>query len=151
MPQTQFDRLILENSNDTATLKNICHEGLLASFHARIKARPSEERLQWTLHKYIGFPRIVSTNIYPLEIESSALYQVVVKIRSLQTLERMPAKDLAGNARETKKMIEYLVLQRTMLKGKEGEWKIWGTAEESKVEEALGDDALVVGAAVSKQ
>lgn len=132
-------------------MKNICHEGLLASFHARIKARSSEERLQWTLHKYIGFPRIVSTNIYPLEIESSALYQVVVKIRSLQTLERMPAKDLAGNARETKKMIEYLVLQRTMLKGKEGEWKIWGTAEESKVDEALGDDALVVGAAVSKQ
>ena len=63
----------------------------------------------------------------------------------------MPATGLTGDAKETKKMIEYLVLQRTMLKGKEGVWKIWGTIEESKVEDALGDDALVAAAAVDKQ
>lgn len=134
-----------------ATLKGVCHDGLLASFRARIKVRPSKESLQWTLHKYIGFPRIVSTNIVPLGMESSALYQVVVKIRSLQSLVRTPADGLASDVTEAENMVEYVVLQRMMLKGNEGVWKIWGTIEESKVEDALGDDARVAASATGKQ
>ena len=150
MPRTQPDRPILKNSGDTATLKSVCHDGLLASFRARIKVRPSKESLQWTLLKYIGFPRIVSTNIRPLEIENSALYQVVVKIKSLQSLVRTPADGLARDVKEGEKMVEYVVLQRMMLRGKEGVWKIWGTIEESRVEDALGDDARVTAPAIGK-
>ena len=142
---------MLENSGDTATLRNVCHDGLLASFRARIKDRPSKESLQWTLHKYIGFSRIVSTNIVSLEIESSALYQVVVKIKSLQSLVKVPANGSASDTRVEKKVEEYLVLQKMMLRGKEGMWRVWGTIEESKVEEVLGDDARVAGLAVGKQ
>ena len=130
-------------------MKRVCHEGLLTSFRARIGVRPSKESLQWILHKYIGFSRIVSTNIIPLEIENSAVYQVVVKIKSLQSLERTPANALASDATE-KKVVEYVVLQKTMLKGKEGTWKIWGTVEETKVEDALGNDALVAAPVVGK-
>lgn len=84
-------------------------------------------------------------------MESSALYQVVVKIKSLQSLVRTPADGLASDVAEAEKMVEYVVLQRMMLKGNEGVWKIWGTIEESKVEAALGDDARVAASATGKQ
>ena len=48
-------------------------------------------------------------------------------------------------------MKEYVVLQRMMLEGKEGKWKVWGTIEESKVEDVLGDNARVAALAVGKQ
>ena len=107
--------------------------------------------MKWTLHRYIGFPRIVSTSIAILEIEKSALYQVVVKIKSAQSLERTHANGLPIDTPEEKDMVEYVVLQRMMLRGTEGKWKIWGTIEESKVEAVLGDDAVVATAAVGKQ
>ena len=151
MPQTQSDRPIPENSGDMATLETLCHDGLLASFRARIKVRPSNERLKWTLHEFTGFPRIVSTNIISLEIENSALYQVVVRIKSLQSLVRIPANGSASDATGKKKMEEYVVLQRMMLKGEEDGWKIWGTIEESKVEDVLGDDTRDAALAVGKK
>lgn len=86
-----------------------------------------------------------------LGIEESALYQVVVKIKSMQSLERTPANGVASDTTEAKKMVEYVVLQRMMLRGKEGRWKIWGTIEESKVEDVLGDDAVVATPVVGKQ
>ncbi|CAD6592719.1 MAG: hypothetical protein ASARMPREDX12_006413 [Alectoria sarmentosa] len=138
-------------SGDVASLKSVCHEGLLASFRTRINVRPPKESLQWTLHKYIGSPRIVSTNIVSLEIEKSALYQVIVKMQSVQSLERTTANGLPSDTTKEKKMVEYVVLQRMMLKAKEEKWKIWGTVEESKVEDVLGGDAVVAAAAVGKQ
>ena len=128
-------------------LKSLCHDGLLASFRARIHVRPSTERLRWTLTKYIRRPRIVSTNIALLEV-GSALYQVVVKIESLQSLERKPAN---GPASGEKNMVEYLVMQKKILKGTEDDWKIWGTVEESQVSDVLGDDTLLAAPAVGKQ
>lgn len=134
-----------------ATLKSVCHEGLLTSFRTRINVRPPKESLQWTLHKYIGFPRIVSTNIVSLDIEKSALYQVVVKIKSIQSLEKTPASGLASDATEKKRMVEYVVLQRMMLRGQEGNWKIWGTTEETKLEDVLGNDADFATPAVGEK
>lgn len=133
------------------TLKSVCHDGLVDSFRTRINVRPPKESLQWTLHRYIGFPRIVSTNIVTLEIEKSALSQVVVKIKSMQSLERTPKNGPASDMTKAKKMVEYVVLQRMMLRGEEQKWKIWGTIEESKVEDVLGDDAVVATLAVGKQ
>ena len=147
----QPDRPFPENSGDMVALKSVCHEGLFASFRTRINLHPRQESLQWTLHKYLmGSPRIVSTNIVPLEIEKSAVYQVVVKIKSIQSLEKTPANGLAGDATEKKKMVEYVVLQKMMLKGQEGTWKIWGTIEETKVEDVLGT-AIVATPTVGKQ
>ena len=134
-----------------ATLESVCLEGLLDSFRNRIQVRPTKESLQWTLHKYIGFARIVSTNIVSLELEKSALYQVVVRIKSMQSLEKTPANGLASDTTEKKKTVEYVVLQRMLLRGKEGDWKIWGTVGESKVEDVLGLDAVVAAPAVGKQ
>ena len=131
-------------------LKRVCLDGLVASFRIRINARQYNESLQWKLHKYIGRPRIVSTNIVSLEIQKSALYQVVVRIKSMQSLERTLENDSASDATEQKAILEYVVLQKRMLRGEEGIWKIWGTIEETKVEDALGDDALVPAPATGK-
>ena len=139
-------------------MKSVCHEGLFALFRTRINVRPPKERLQWTLHNYIGSPRIVSTNIVTLETEKSALYQVVVKIRSQQSLERTRSNKDGLSSDTTKEkepiienMTEYVILQRKMLRGDEGEWKISGTMEESKVEDVLANDAAVAIPAGGKQ
>ena len=79
------------------------------------------------------------------------LYQVVVKIKSVQSLEKTPANGPASDTAQEKKVVEYVVLQRKMTKGRESGWKIWGTIEESKVEDVLGDDAVVATPAVGKQ
>ena len=131
-------------------MKRICHDGIVASLSTRINARPHNESLQWRLYKYIGRPRIVSTNIVSLEIEKSALYQVVVRIKSIQSLERTPENDTASDTTEQKTILVYVVLQSMMLRGEEGQWKIWGTIEESKVEDVLGDDTLVAAPAIGK-
>ena len=93
-----------------------------------------------------------------LETEKSALYQVVVKIRSQQSLERTRSiKDgLSSDTTKEKEpiienMTEYVILQRKMLRGDEGEWKISGTMEESKVEDVLANDAAVAIPAAGKQ
>ena len=131
-------------------LKRVCLDGLVASFRTRIDARQHNESLQWKLHKYIGRPRIVSTNIVSMEIQKSALYQVVVRIKSMQSLERTHENNSASDATEQKTLLEYLVLQKRMLRGEEEVWKIWGTIEETKVEDALGDDALSPAPAIGK-
>ena len=57
---------------------------------------------------------------------------------------------LVSDTSREKKTVEYVVLQKRMLRGEEGKWKIWGTIEESKVEDILGDDAVVATQTWSK-
>ena len=75
-------------------------------------------------------------------MDASALYQVVVRIRSLQSLKR----NLKGqNGKEETVMedsndqqnevVEYLVMQKMMLNGDESSWKIWGMTEETRPRE----------------
>lgn len=130
------------DAGDITTLKTLCHDGLLASFRARIRVRPSTDSRKWTLINYIEDPSIASTNIAFLEV-GPALYQVIVKIKSVQSLDR--------EHKNGQNMVEYLVLQRKMWKRKEDDWKIWGTVEESQVSDVLGDDALAATPAVGKQ
>lgn len=80
-------------------------------------------------------------------MERSAIYQVIVKLKSVQSLERVRKGKDGGEdtvvkilGSEPKMMVEYLVLQRMMLKGKEQQWMIWGTTEETKVEDVLRDE-----------
>lgn len=81
---------------------------------------------------------------------ASAVYQVVIKIKSVQSLERLRkgmggTEDtiIQGPSGEKKQTVEYLVLQRMMLKGKEKPWMIWGTTEETKMEDVLEDDRQI--------
>lgn len=76
-------------ASDVETLRRICAEGLLGSLRTRISHRAPNERFDWTLHQMIGKPRVVSNRAAMLPFgKESALRQVVVKIRSRQSLGR---------------------------------------------------------------
>lgn len=74
-----------------------------------------------------------------LPLGSTAVRQAVVRIRSIQSLVRRngEARRQKEGSGEEKQMDEYLVMQRRIYKGVEEPWIIWGTTEESKVEEVL--------------
>ncbi|KAL8742367.1 MAG: hypothetical protein Q9190_005137 [Brigantiaea leucoxantha] len=127
---------------DVATLSTICTEGLLATFRSRIEARPPNERMRWTLHKMTHGPKIVSNRAGMLPVKGVGLRQVVVRLRSRQSLARIigrrgPDQDaVVEGTGEEKKVQEYLVLQRRIWKGKEQPWMVWGTTQESPLPES---------------
>ena len=49
-----------------------------------------------------------------------------------------------------KKVMEYVVLQKRILRGKEDQWKIWGTTEETKPEDVLREDSATYSRAMVK-
>ena len=130
---------MLNDRNDTATLSSICTEGLLASFKARIALRPRSEVHQWTLHKYTHSPRIVS-NRAGLLTKGAAIRQVIVRIRSIQSLTKLvrgrPGErdTVVQGTGEKKEMDEYFVVQRRIWKEKEEPWMVWGTTQESNTD-----------------
>ncbi|KAL8914146.1 MAG: hypothetical protein Q9171_001141 [Xanthocarpia ochracea] len=142
-PAKAFPGVCFSNSGDITTLSTICTEGLLASFKSRIAARSRKERLRWTLHKFVGSPRFVSHRVAILPYKGSAIRQVVVRLRSRQSLARLvsmgpgrPDALLQGTGDE-KPVSEYLVLQRRMWKEVEEPWMIWGTTDETDPDTVL--------------
>ncbi|KAI4259500.1 MAG: hypothetical protein LQ352_000687 [Teloschistes flavicans] len=125
---------------DAATLSTICTEGLLSSFKARIAARPHNEQMRWTLHRFTRGPKFVSQRIAILPLRGSAVRQVIVRLRSRQTLARVasngpgPMEDATKQSEDEKAVSEYLVLQQRMWKGEEEPWMIWGITEESDID-----------------
>lgn len=133
------------NRGDKEELANICCEGLSASFRRRIAARPKDENLAWSRRRSWPRlpPRIVSRRMTKLPLEESALRQLVVKINSEQTLTRVSSdsggepdmvRQLTGRP---KQFVEYLVLQKRVLRGNEGPWKVWGTTSETSARDVL--------------
>ena len=77
-------------------------------------------------------------------IPQSAIRQHIIKIRSVQSLDPLvrKGKTLSENdyaVGEKKRMVEYLVLQRRIFKGKEGPWLVWGTVQETEAGSVLKD------------
>lgn len=77
-------------------------------------------------------------------VKDAAIRQVVVRIRSIQSLERIkPGVDgkedvvVEGSGAE-KDITEYIVVQRKVVKKVEEPWMVWGTTGESKVDAILG-------------
>ena len=59
-----------------------------------------------------------------------------------------------GAIKETKavpkKVVEYVVLQKRLIQGKEDQWKVWGTTEETKPEDVLREKSAPYPRAVAK-
>jgi protein MBA1 len=109
----------------------MCADGLLRNFEGRISQRPTSERLEWTLHKHLGKPRVVSHRAAPLpEVEGLGIRQAIVRIRSRQSLQRSSQK-AAGFEPVVQDKEEYIVIQKRMFEKMEGPWMVWGTVEES--------------------
>lgn len=81
-----------------------------------------------------------------MQVKGAGIRQVVVRIRSVQSLVRSVkgepgARDtVVGASGEEKVMDEYLVVQRRIWKGQEEPWMVWGTSQPSKVSEVLAGD-----------
>lgn len=142
-------------AGDLGTLRNICGEGLFASFKARIANRPPLARYEWTLHRYTKFARIVSDRAVRLPLDDAGQRQAIVRIISKQSLVKLPPlspssspfsptsspaqeeEDDEDDQRdpEQKEIKEYLVLQRRYYRGKQSPWFVWGTVDETSLEE----------------
>ena len=105
--------------------------------------RPHNETQRWTLHRYTHRPRIVSDQAGMLQVKGAAVRQVIVRIRSMQSLVKgiktvppVKTKIIEGTDK-AKVMNEYFVLQRRIWKGQEEPWMIWGTTSESNISKVL--------------
>ncbi|KAF2105132.1 hypothetical protein NA57DRAFT_29780 [Rhizodiscina lignyota] len=122
-------------AGDTATLRSICADGLLANFQSRLAKRKPHERLTWTRG---GKSTIVShrSSILPFKDThggDTGVRQVVVRMVTRQRLSRstMAGEELEVYEGEPKDVVEYLVLQRRIWDGAEEPWLVWGFAEET--------------------
>lgn len=61
----------------------------------------------------------------------------MVRIRSQQTLTRWKDGVLVPGTGEPKECQEYVVIQKRLWKGKEEGWMVWGTVQETTMEEVL--------------
>jgi protein MBA1 len=120
---------------DVRTLRDICADGLYESFRARIGNRQRGEKVKWELVRYKGNGRLMSNRAGRLPIEGAAVRQVVVRVRSVQTLTRWRnGKQVEGSGVE-KVTTEYVVLQRRLVNWKEQEWQVWGTTQATGLKE----------------
>lgn len=135
--------------------KNKLCESVHANLLARCAARPPNTSMRWTLHRYLATPSVVSHRIVPLTLEKdkykqSALQQAVVRISSMQSLQRVKkVKGRDGKVAELiedgstsgegREVTELFVVQRMLRKGTWGDWKAWGTTEETTLEKLQHD------------
>lgn len=123
---------------DVKTLREICADGLYESFTSRIGNRQRGEKVKWELVRYRGRGRVMSNRAGRLPIEGAAVRQVVVRVRSVQTLTRWRGgKQVEGSGQE-REVTEFVVLQRRLIGWREEEWQVWGTTKETGLEEVEG-------------
>jgi protein MBA1 len=126
---------------DTNTRSSLACEGLRTQLLSRISARPKNSAYVWTLHRYVGKPKVVSHRAAILPIDDgtgnkTAMRQAVVRIKSVQSLKRTDER-ATPEEREGKEMEveEFVVVQRRVWRGTEERWRMWGTTSESRVED----------------
>ena len=83
------------------------------------------------------------------------LRQVVVRIRSKQSLKKPPPVASASSQPQEQKQdnaeeklqecTEYIVIQRFMVNHEDGEWKVWGLAKETTPEIVEKDPSFAPG------
>ena len=84
--------------------------------------------------------------------ERNAQIQAVVKLHTLQSLQHVKkvakrvgqklvtSEELIG-AEEEKESVEYVVLQKTLRRGKMNNWQVWGFTNETSLNQLLREDA----------
>ncbi|WEW57514.1 hypothetical protein PRK78_002981 [Emydomyces testavorans] len=146
-------------SGDIPSLQRICCQGIYQNFAARISRRPhTTPRLLWTLHSYKKFPfastfsgaQIVSDRAAALpDAKGFGIRQTVVRIQSKQSLITPSTgegqNDAAQQIEKQQECTEYVVLQRFMINWEDGDWKVWGLAEETTPEDLERDPMFAPG------
>ncbi|THC98030.1 hypothetical protein EYZ11_002456 [Aspergillus tanneri] len=130
------------------------HKLMYSAFAERINNRLKDEKVTWSLEKYNRTPgtfltglRVVSDRATQIpEIPDSGVRQVVVRITSRQSTGKIKLQPKhrpqgpsvpAENAASTKQQdcTEYIVVQKLRWAGEEEDWRIWGHATPTTVED----------------
>ncbi|KAB8236818.1 uncharacterized protein BDW43DRAFT_225665 [Aspergillus alliaceus] len=136
---------------DIAALRKICCTGLANNLASRISSRPKNERVAWSLDRYNRTPatfltgvRVVSDRATQIpEIPDSGVRQVVVRITSRQSTGKSKVAK-SGKSTVTvqtsapvkqQDCTEYIVIQRLRWYGEDEDWRIWGHATPTTVED----------------
>jgi len=83
---------------------------------------------------------LISNRAARLPIEGAAVMQAVVRIASRQKLTRWTkgkngGMDVVPGSGKEKDVVEYVVLQRRIEGWRQGEWQVWGTTQETTLED----------------
>ena len=130
----------------TGFIKQACCEGLVTHLKRHIAIRSLDKKARWEIGSIWPHlaTRVVSNRASKFPREDSAIRQVVIKIRSKQRIVHVNDDEtIDGHARwdsQWVKVIEYLVIQRRIIDGQEGDWKIWGTTQETSYDQIYKDE-----------
>jgi protein MBA1 len=115
--------------------------------------------LYWSVKKQLSAPKLCSFKAAVLpgpkgesKEERNAQIQAVVKLHTLQSLQhvkkvakrvnkQMLTMEEPVGAEEVKESIEYIVVQRTLRRGKMNDWQVWGFTNETTLNQILREDA----------
>ncbi|PVI06557.1 hypothetical protein DM02DRAFT_609739 [Periconia macrospinosa] len=111
---------------DSTAISEICLSGVASRFQKRIDARPPGRTTQWKASN-ISI-RVVSNRSQMMDAgdDQSAIQQITFRIKSAQTLHR-PGQQKPVQKNE---VVEYMVMQRAMVRGSFKDWYIWGFTNE---------------------
>jgi protein MBA1 len=145
---------LFADGNVDSLERRVC-SGLFGSLRRRVLQRAPNTYLRWEIKKELSPPALCSFKAAVLpggkgeqKDERNAQIQAVVKLHTLQSLQHVKriskreGKDGKGaivtreediGNEEEKESVEYVVMQRTIRKGKLGEWQIWGFTEETSL------------------
>jgi len=133
--------------------------GLFGSLRGRVQQRPMNTYLRWSVKRQLSAPKLCSYKAAVLPgpkgesaEERNAQIQAVVRLHTLQSLQhvkkvtkrvnqKLTTKEELVGAEEEKESVEYVVLQRTLRKGKMRDWQIWGFTNETSLQQLLREDA----------
>lgn len=142
-------------AGNMAAMQNDVCTGLFGSLRARVQQRKPNTFLRWSIKKHLSAPKLCSYKaaVLPggkgeLNTERNAQIQAVVKLHTLQSLQhaqRIAKREGIKGAlvtreenlgpEEEKESVEYIVVQRSMRKGKLNPWQIWGFTNETTLEQ----------------
>lgn len=147
-------------AGDLKTVQEKVCSGLFGSLRGRVNQRAPNTFLEWEVKRQLSSPKLCSYKAAVLpgpkgesSAERNAQIQAVVKLHTLQSLQHvkktmkresgkkaMVTKFENIGAEEEKESVEYVVLQKTVRKGKFGQWQIWGFTDETSLRQIEQDE-----------
>ncbi|EPS36793.1 hypothetical protein H072_9649 [Dactylellina haptotyla CBS 200.50] len=124
---------------DIETLSQICGRDLYHTFRNRILSRPQNVQFSWKFSEYNSKSKIMSHKVGMLGVgkgDENNVRQAVVRIDSTQTLTKGVNGKVVKGTGEPTRTTEYIVLSKRKKKDEpETPWVVWGTVEESDMED----------------
>lgn len=146
-------------AGDMSAMQGQICSGLLGSLRGRIAQRAPNTYLEWSAKKQLSPPRLCSYKAVALpgtkdegKNERNCQVQAVVRLHTLQALQHVKrvTKRVGNKIRteeervgreEEKESYEYMVLQRTIRRGKVNDWQIWGFTDETRLRDVEKENA----------